>query len=165
MRVTYIIIWRRMRYGTFEGYKKVIWGHFHQEVLNTTKGYPVVRLYLEMGHTSARVEIQKTLLLYKKYILLLCDDSPLINFFKFRMNFTRRACLCMYLTEYLSLPKILKIGFLILVYTPEFFTTCSVWVILQLQMPTDGDRASTCLKYMHQLNIENALEEIRLDQI
>jgi hypothetical protein len=86
-----------------------------RKVLNTTKGCPIVQLYLEMGHTPARVEIQKTRLLYLQYILQQSEDSTLNKFFS-----------------------------------------------LQLEMPTRGDWASTCLKDLHELDIENTLEEIRL---
>ena len=86
-----------------------------RKVLNTSKGCPIVQLYLEMGHTPARVEIQKTRLLYMQYILQQSDDSTLKRFFD-----------------------------------------------LQLEMPTHGDWASTCLKDLQELGIENNLEEIRI---
>ena len=35
-----------------------------RKVLNTTKGCPIVQLYLEVGHIPARFEIQKMRLLY-----------------------------------------------------------------------------------------------------
>ena len=43
--------------------------NFLRKVLNTTKGCPIVQLYLEVGHTPARMEIQKIRLLYLQYIL------------------------------------------------------------------------------------------------
>ena len=52
-----------------------------RKVLNTTKGCPIVQLYLEMGHTPARVEIQKTRLLYLHFILQQSEDSTLNKFF------------------------------------------------------------------------------------
>ena len=33
--------------------------NYLRKVLNTTKGCPIVQIYLEMGHIPARVEIQK----------------------------------------------------------------------------------------------------------
>ena len=51
-----------------------------RKVLNTTKGCPIVQLYLAVGHHPARFEIQKMRLLYLKYILHENDDSLLCNF-------------------------------------------------------------------------------------
>ena len=48
-----------------------------RKVLNTTKGCPIVQLYLEVGHIPARFEIQKMRLLYLKYILEQNEDSIL----------------------------------------------------------------------------------------
>ena len=89
--------------------------NYLRKVLNTSKGCPIVQLYLEMGHTPARVEIQKTRLLFMQYILKQSDDSTLNRFFK-----------------------------------------------LQLEMPTRGDWASTCLKDLNELDIQNTLDEISL---
>ena len=48
-----------------------------RKVLNTTKGCPIVQLYLEAGPIPARFEIQKMRLLYLKYILEQDEDSIL----------------------------------------------------------------------------------------
>ena len=48
-----------------------------RKVLNTTKGCPIVQLYLDVGHIPARFEIQKMRLLYLKYILKQNEDSIL----------------------------------------------------------------------------------------
>ena len=45
--------------------------NFLRKVLNTTKGCPIVQLYLEVGHTPARMEIQK---------IRLCPKISLIKF-------------------------------------------------------------------------------------
>ena len=62
-----------------------------RKVLNTTKGCPIVQLYLEMGHTPARVEIQKTRLLYMQYILQQSDDSILEEFFSLQLEMPTRG--------------------------------------------------------------------------
>ena len=43
--------------------------NFIRKVLNTSKGCPIVQLYLEMGHIPARIEIQKMRCLFLHYIL------------------------------------------------------------------------------------------------
>ena len=86
-----------------------------RKVLNTTKGCPITQLYLAVGHTPARFEIQKMRLLYLKYILEEDDTSLLSKFFK-----------------------------------------------LQLEFPTKGDWATTCMNDLKELNILNSLEEIKL---
>jgi hypothetical protein len=65
--------------------------NYLRKVLNTTKGCPIVQLYLEMGHTPARVEIQKIRLLYLQYILQQSDDSSLNKFFKLQIEFPTRG--------------------------------------------------------------------------
>ena len=86
-----------------------------RQVLNTSKGCPITQLYLAVGHTPARFEIQKMRLLYLKYILEEDDESSLSKFFQ-----------------------------------------------LQLEFPTKGDWASTCLKDLEELRIEKSLEDIKL---
>ena len=86
-----------------------------RKVLNTTKGCPIIQLYLAVGHTPARFEIQKMRLLYLKYILEEDESSLLSKFFK-----------------------------------------------LQLEFPTKGDWASTCMNDLKELEIQESLEEIRL---
>ena len=56
--------------------------NFLRKVLNTTKGCPIVQLYLDVGHTPARMEIQKIRLLYLQYILQQSDDSSINKSFK-----------------------------------------------------------------------------------
>ena len=65
--------------------------NFLRKVLNTTKGCPIVQLYLEVGHTPARMEIQKIRLLYLQYILQQSDDSSLSKFLKLQMEFPTRG--------------------------------------------------------------------------
>ena len=86
-----------------------------RKVLNTTKGCPIVQLYLAVGHHPARFEIQKMRLLYLKYILHENDDSLLSNFLK-----------------------------------------------LQLEQPTKGDWASSCMKDLRELEMPYTLEQIKL---
>ena len=88
--------------------------NYLRKVLNTTKGCPIVQLYLETGHIPARLEIQKTRLLYLQYILQQTEESTIFKFFN-----------------------------------------------LQLESPTRGDWASTCIEDMKYLNIELSLAEIR----
>jgi hypothetical protein len=86
-----------------------------RKVLNTSKGCPIVQLYLAVGHHPARFEVQKMRLLYLKYVLQENNDS-LIN-------------------------KFLK---------------------LQLEVPTKGDWASSCMQDLKDLEILHTLEEIRV---
>ena len=53
---------------------------FMRKVLNTTKGCPIVSLYLALGHIPARFEIQKLRLLYLKYILTEKENSLVRRF-------------------------------------------------------------------------------------
>ena len=62
-----------------------------RKVLNTTKGCPIVQLYLAVGHTPARFEIQKLRLLYLKYILEEDDASLLNKFFKLQLQFPTKG--------------------------------------------------------------------------
>ena len=86
-----------------------------RKVLNTTKGCPIVSLYLALGHLPARFEIQKMRLLYLKYILTEKEDSLVRRFLN-----------------------------------------------LQLEMPTKGDWASTCLKDLKDLKILCSMKEIEI---
>ena len=85
-----------------------------RQVLKTSKGCPIVQMYLAVGQIPARFEIQKMRLLYLKYILHQDSDSLLSKFF-----------------------------------------------FLQLELPTRGDWASTCVKDLNELKIEKSFEEIR----
>ena len=89
--------------------------NFLRKVLNTTRGCPIVQLYLETGHIPARLEIQKIRLLYLQYILQQPEESSLLKFLK-----------------------------------------------LQLESPTRGDWASTCIQDLKKLNIEQSFENIKL---
>ena len=69
-----------------------------RKVLNTTRGCPIVQLYLEMGHTPARVEIQKSRLLFMHYILQQTEDSTINRFFKLQLEMPTRgdwAAMCL----------------------------------------------------------------------
>ena len=68
-----------------------------------------------MGHNPARLEIQKTRLLYLQYILQQSEDSTILKFFN-----------------------------------------------LQLEQPTRGDWAATCMQDLKDLYIEESLSEIKL---
>ena len=48
---------------------------FMRKILNTTRGCPIVSLYLSLGHVPARFEIQKRRLLFLKYILTQKNES------------------------------------------------------------------------------------------
>ena len=61
--------------------------NYLRKVLNTTKGCPIVQIYLEMGHIPARVEIQKIRLLYLQYILKQSDENSINKFFKLQIEF------------------------------------------------------------------------------
>ena len=50
---------------------------FLRKILKTTKGCPITQLYFEVGQHPARFEIQKTRLLYLKYILEQNEESNL----------------------------------------------------------------------------------------
>jgi hypothetical protein len=89
--------------------------NYLRKVLNTTRGCPIVQLYLETGHIPARLELQKTRLLYLQYILQQSEES--------------------------SLKKFLK---------------------LQLEFPTRGDWASTCIEDLKHLKIDESFEDIRI---
>ena len=60
--------------------------NFLRKVLKTTKGCPIVQLYLEMGHNPARLEIQKTRLLYMHYILQQSEESTILKFFNLQLE-------------------------------------------------------------------------------
>ena len=62
-----------------------------RKVLNTTKGCPITQLYLAVGYTPARFEIQKMRLLYLKYILEEDESSLLSKFLNFRWSFQQRG--------------------------------------------------------------------------
>ena len=89
--------------------------NFMRQVLKTSRGCPIVQLYLELGHTPARYEIKKMRLAYLQYILQQSENSLLNKFFK-----------------------------------------------LQLNQPSKGDWASTCLLDIKELGIDKSLEEIKL---
>ena len=88
--------------------------NYLRQVLKTSKGCPIIQMYLAVGQIPARFEIQKMRLLYLKYILHQDSDSLLSKFF-----------------------------------------------YLQLDLPTKGDWASTCIKDLKELNIEKSMEDIK----
>ena len=53
---------------------------FLRKILNTSKGCPIVQMYLETGHVPARFEIKKIRLLFLQYIL---KESPTSLLYKF----------------------------------------------------------------------------------
>ena len=57
-----------------------------RKVLKTSKGCPIVQLYLSMGQWPARFEIQKYRLLFLKTILEQEEDSMVSKFFKLQME-------------------------------------------------------------------------------
>ena len=59
---------------------------FLRKILKTTKGCPIMQLYLEVGQHPARFEIQKTRLLYLKYILEQNEDSNLQKMLKLQIE-------------------------------------------------------------------------------
>ena len=59
---------------------------YMRKVLNTTKGCPIIMLYLTLGHVPARFEIQKMRILYLKYILSQKEDSMVRAFFNLQVE-------------------------------------------------------------------------------
>ena len=60
--------------------------NFLRKVLNTSKGCPIVQLYLETGHNPARLEIQTYRLMYMHYILQQSDNSTILKFFNLQLE-------------------------------------------------------------------------------
>ena len=60
--------------------------NFLRKVLKTSKGCPIVQLYLELGHTPARLEIQKMRVLFFQYILQENDESTLKKLFNLQLE-------------------------------------------------------------------------------
>ena len=87
---------------------------YMRKILRTTKGCPIISLYLQLGQTPARFEILKMKLLYLKTILEEPDESSVRKMFN-----------------------------------------------LQLENPTVGDWASSCLSDLKYINVNLTLEEIR----
>ena len=87
---------------------------FLRQVLKTSKGCPIVQLYLEVGQVPARFECQKIRLLYLKNILNHSETSMIFKMF-----------------------------------------------FLQMEKPTAGDWASTCIEDLRQLGITESLDEIQ----
>ena len=59
---------------------------YMRKVFNTTKGCPIVSLYLSLGQTPARFEIQKMRLLYLKYILEQPEKSSIFKILKLQIE-------------------------------------------------------------------------------
>ena len=57
-----------------------------RQIFKTTKGCPITQLYLEVGQTPARFEIQKMRLLFMKYILEQDKASLLSKFFQLQLE-------------------------------------------------------------------------------
>ena len=64
---------------------------FLRELLKTSKGCPVIQLYLELGQIPARFEIIKIRLLYLKYILDQNPSSMIFKFFELQLESTGRG--------------------------------------------------------------------------
>ena len=60
--------------------------NYLRKVLKTQKGCPIVQLYLEMGHQPARLDIQKTRLLFLQYILQQSEKSSIHQFLKLQLE-------------------------------------------------------------------------------
>jgi hypothetical protein len=58
---------------------------FMRQLLKTSKGCPIVQLYLELGQIPARFDILKLRLFYLKYILDQTEDSLLYKFFSLQL--------------------------------------------------------------------------------
>ena len=59
---------------------------YMRKVLNTTKGCPIVSLYLSLGQTPARFEIQKMRLLFLKYVLEQPAESSIFKILKLQIE-------------------------------------------------------------------------------
>ena len=59
---------------------------FLRKILKTSKGCPISQLYLDIGQTPARFEIQKMRLLYLKYILEQSEEALLRKFFQLQID-------------------------------------------------------------------------------
>lgn len=59
---------------------------FLRKILKTFRGCPISQLYLEIGQTPARFEIQKMRLLYLKYILEQSEETLLRKFFQLQIE-------------------------------------------------------------------------------
>jgi hypothetical protein len=59
---------------------------YMRKVLKTTKGCPIVQIYLEMGQIPARFEVQKMRCLYLKYILHEEEESLLKKVFNLQLK-------------------------------------------------------------------------------
>ena len=85
--------------------------NFIRKVLNTSKGCPIVQLYLEMGHIPARIEIQKMRCLFLHYILQQNENSNVYKMFKLQYEMPTPgdwASLCMKDLEDLEISESLE---------------------------------------------------------
>jgi hypothetical protein len=62
-----------------------------RKVLKTSKGCPIVQMYLAVGQWPARFEIQKTRLLFLKLILEEDENSMVYKFYSFSSNSQQRG--------------------------------------------------------------------------
>ena len=60
--------------------------NYLRKMFKTTKGSPIVQLYLESGHTPARFEVKKIRLLFLQYILKESPDSRIYKFLQLQMK-------------------------------------------------------------------------------
>ena len=85
--------------------------NFIRKVLNTSKGCPIVQLYLEMGHIPARIEIQKMRCLFLHYILQQDENSNVYRMFKLQQEMPTTgdwASMCMKDLKELEISESLK---------------------------------------------------------
>ena len=59
---------------------------FMRQLLKTTKGCPIVQLYLELGHTPVRFAIMKSRLFFLKYIVDQEENSLILKFFNLQLE-------------------------------------------------------------------------------
>ena len=59
---------------------------FMRKVLKTTRGCPIVQMYLELGHIPARFQIQKMRCIFLKYLLNQDENSQLYKFVKLQLE-------------------------------------------------------------------------------
>ena len=81
-------------------------------MFNTSKGCPIVQLYLETGHNPARLEIQTYRLMYMHYILQQSDNSTILKFFNLKLEQPTRgdwAGMCRQDLTDLSIDKSLEV--------------------------------------------------------
>jgi hypothetical protein len=87
MHVICIIILKKIKLRQIERMEE----GYLMKIFETTKGCPITQLYFEVGQHLPRFEIQKTRLLYLKYILEQSEESNLKKMFNLQLeNPTKR---------------------------------------------------------------------------